>query len=1238
MFYVTNPNKWVLWGLGAMLLVTLAGIPAMAADNPAIGKDEPNTRPDDGPWDPPCYTPPCEPCNGSGSPVLVSSGTFFKKFVDLAYQPGGALQFDITRTYKSDDFYIGFFGRGTHSTLDMMAIPTFRGNMSQEIVVVRSPDGQRIHFTKQPDDSYMPPVGRDDMLTKVLGGFEYVTPDGIVSQYDEDTKLLSITDPNNNTITFTYDIAGRPETVTLPHDRTITITYSPNGLVSGISDFGGRSVSYEYDESGNLTSHADADNQVWTCEYLDGRLTGCSTPSSDSLFSVTYDEQGRVQRLIDEQGDFTYTYPSSTQTRKTDTITGAIWTYAFHSTGVISNITDPLGGQTAFGYDSAYNLTSERNANNYTAYFSYDDEGRMLSETDPLSNTTSWTYNELGLVETVTDALDVVTCYEYDSYGNLTRLIEAQGDLLQRETFFVYDADGNMLTRTDPAGNSATFEYDQLGNRTRMTDALSNETTYAYDSMGNLTSLTIPDGEWTFGYDALGWRTSIADPLGNTRTAAYDANNRLTTLGDGEEQSTTFAYDLFGRITRRTAPTGSETQCEYDHRGYITRLTDGNNKQTTYGYDLAGRLTLQIDALSQNTSYAYDAVGNRTSLTDPNSHTMAFEYDALGRLTRTTYPDTTFELTAYGPTGLVVSETDRNSQTTTLAYDSFGRLTSRVYPDASMVTYAYDAVGNLTTTANPAAALTFTYNGLGNRLTEANTTWGKTIGYEYDAVGRRTLMTDPEGVSTTYFYDAAGRVTRIAHPSMGEVTYAYDRAGARTARTLPNGTYAAYSYNESQRLLGIEHHKADESLLLSFSYTADNAGIWQTMTDNDGLHEYGYDDLYRQTTATHPNPGVNPNETYGLDPVGNRLSSHLSSSYTHDADNRLLSDDDFTYAYDVVGNLTSRIAKAGGAVTLYGYDAENHLVSVDLPDGSVVAYSYDPLGRRIEKDVDGAVTRFVYAFETIASEYDGANVLLASYLHGPRYDEPLVMRRGGVNHFYHEDGMGSVKLLTDAAEGVVSDYLYDSFGRVLVANEGVANAYTYTGRELDAESGLYHYRARAYTAGVGRFLQTDPIGLEGGLNLYQYALANPVNFLDPTGLDTWSGVGIQAGGFLFFGGYSSWTGLVKNLRTGEQCSIVVRCAQIGGGLGGSIGVEANISFNGASTGFGMSGWGTSAFGGAGIGAGGVGVGGSVNASYDPDSGLSGGGGVSATGGVSLTFSAGGQACRTSVQWCRCPSR
>ena len=251
----------------------------------------------------------------------------------------------------------------------------------------------------------------------------------------------------------------------------------------------------------------------------------------------------------------------------------------------------------------------------------------------------------------------------------------------------------------------------------------------------------------------------------------------------------------------------------------------------------------------------------------------------------------------------------------------------------------------------------------------------------------------------------------------------------------------------------------------------------------------------------------------------------------------MLEDSNFTYTYDANGNLTSKTSRTTGALTSYTYDPENQLIRVEqftVAGGATpvlsALYRYDAVGRRIAKIVNGVSTRFVYDNEDIVAEVDATGVPRALYTHGPGIDEPLAIGRPTGTFLYHADGLGSITTLTDLSGNPVRSYTYDSFGRIVAQSGTLANFYTYTGRELDPESGLYYYRARYYDPTIGRFLNEDPLnmgtilrflqvarsvtsspsGTENILqellsiphhsNLFLYALNNPIILTDPLGL------------------------------------------------------------------------------------------------------------------------------------------
>ena len=267
-------------------------------------------------------------------------------------------------------------------------------------------------------------------------------------------------------------------------------------------------------------------------------------------------------------------------------------------------------------------------------------------------------------------------------------------------------------------------------------------------------------------------------------------------------------------------------------------------------------------------------------------------------------------------------------------------------------------------------------------------------------------------------------------------------------------------------------------------------------------------------------------ESFTYDMAGNRLrrdGETQDSSFNNN--NQLTNDKKFSYTYDKNGNLLTKTNLTTHKVTEYEWDYENLLIGVIEKESSLVvkmvSYKYDPLGRRIQKNVNGTITKYIYSGSDIFLEFDSGNRFRARYIHGNQFDEPLRMEREVSSYrdesfseqyfYYHRDRLGNVTEVTNFEGTVVQRYVYDSFGGITIYDDNgnqitadsgkyLENPFTYTGREYDPETGLYYYRARYYNPETGRFISEDPIGFGGGdLNLYRYVNNNPLNYVDPFG-------------------------------------------------------------------------------------------------------------------------------------------
>jgi len=568
----------------------------------------------------------------------------------------------------------------------------------------------------------------------------------------------------------------------------------------------------------------------------------------------------------------------------------------------------------------------------------------------------------------------------------------------------------------------------------------------------------------------------------------------------------TFTYNAAGQPLTATDALSNATAFAYDSRGRRTSVTDQNNKTTTYAYDDADRLTSVTDAASHVTYYAYDTEDNLTSITDARSNQTAFTYDAFGRVTKTTFPSALAETYQYDADNNPTQKTDRKSQTIQYLYDALNRLTQKTYPDTTTVDYTYDLVGKILQVNDPTGTYAFAYDNMGRLIgTTASysflTSRNFTNAYTYDAASNRTGFTDPEGGSTTYSYDTLNRLQNLAPPSAfgsGSFGFSYDALSRRTQMTRPNTVATNYSYDNLSRLTSVLHQLSG-STIDGATYTLDNAGNRTSKTDQLAgvTSNYTYDAIYQLTQVTQAN---NTTESYSYDAVGNRTASLGVSSYTTNASNELTATSNASYTYDSNGNTLTKTV--GSNTTSYAWDFENRLISVTLPgSGGTVTFKYDPFGKRVLKSSSNGTSIYAYDGANLIEEANNSGTVVARYVQRTNIDEPLAMTRSGSTSYYNSDGLASVTSLANPTGSLTQTYTFDSFGNQTSSFGSLTNPFRYTAREFDAETNLYYYRARYVNESVGRFLSEDPARFYAGVNFYAYVRNEPIDFVDPYGLE-----------------------------------------------------------------------------------------------------------------------------------------
>jgi RHS repeat-associated protein len=357
-------------------------------------------------------------------------------------------------------------------------------------------------------------------------------------------------------------------------------------------------------------------------------------------------------------------------------------------------------------------------------------------------------------------------------------------------------------------------------------------------------------------------------------------------------------------------------------------------------------------------------------------------------------------------------------------------------------------------TANPKSVLTPSagaiargYDGLDRLVSEA--TAEGSVGYSYDAAGRRTAMTVGGQQPVSYFYDNDNRLVQIAQGGSG-VSFAYDSDSRRTSLTLPNGVTMSYGYDSASELTSIGY------------------GSLGNLT-------YSYDLAGRRTNV-------------GGSSARTGMPNALTTA-SYNADNQLTQFGPSSLAYDANGNLTS------DGTNTYTWSARNQLIAIS---GGVSAnFQYDAFGRRVSKTVAGT-TQYLYDGVNPVQELSGASVS-ANLLTGLGVDEYFQRTDTSGPASFLRDALGSTVALTGASGNSLASYAYEPFGNTTVSGSST-NSYQFTGRENDG-TGLYFYRARYYSPTLQRFIDEDPLGFRGDNNLYDYALASPMNWRDPSGLD-----------------------------------------------------------------------------------------------------------------------------------------
>ncbi|UOD27739.1 RHS repeat protein [Massilia violaceinigra] len=775
------------------------------------------------------------------------------------------------------------------------------------------------------------------------------------------------------------------------------------------------------------------------------------------------------------------------------------WRYTYNGTGQMLTSSGPAdaNGKTETTSMTYYadttashapgDLASVRNSvGEVTIYLEYSEDGLPTKIQRPNGQMVGLEYGARqrlvsSTVRTISGQAETMR-YEYDIAGQLIRTTAPDGSALE----YTYDDAHRMTGLRDRAGNSINFTLDAMGNvvRQEMKDPngkLVAQTTRAFDALSRLQreqrSATDPGAR--FEYDAVGNLTSSTDSMGRVSKGTYDTFNRLI-------QQALPAADAMGKP--------ATIDYAYTPQDQLASVLDPRRLQTRYVFNGLGQQTTLISPDTGTTSTQFDGAGNVISNVDAAGRKTAYRYDAAGRVTG--IGTSTFE---YGAAGTPAA----------------GRITAMT-DEAGKTVYVYDSMGRLLRKEQT--------NGAASRRFVTAYTYGS----EGSAIGHATSMTYPSGNRIDVTYDGNGKPSSLGltRPNAARTTIlsdiTYQPFGA--ARSWLWGNHNAGSPNKYERQFDIENRQVSYPLgnaaaggaLRTLSY--DDAGRIVSSTHKGGTpgkldQRYYYDGRDRLVGFDSAMGG----QSFEYDANGNRTRLKIGpNSYLNTIDpgsNRLTSTSGPVPAkrntYDATGNLIS-----DGTIR-YVYGNNGRLSSTTGINGASTQNRYNGLGQRaIKSDVAGASTYFVYnEAGQMVGEYNSAGTPIQETIYLEGMPVAVIKPRASAaeeNAYYvYADHLATPRVITRASDNKMV-WRWDGanpFGEDQPdENPNRVGNFAYNlrfpGQYYDRETNLHYNYFRDYDPQTGRYVQSDPMGLQGGINTYGYVEANPLRKTDPSGLQS----------------------------------------------------------------------------------------------------------------------------------------
>jgi RHS repeat-associated protein len=772
---------------------------------------------------------------------------------------------------------------------------------------------------------------------------------------------------------------------------------------------------------------------------------------------------------------------------------------------------------TTYGYDADGEQTSMTSANgnlagansgNYTTTTNYNADGAVTSvvtssgagATAP-SETTTDTYDADGNLLSSTDPLGNKTTYTYNAIGQKTSMVSPRGNVAgcgcssSFTTDYYYDGNGNLTKTTDPLGHSTQATYDGNGNVLTRTDGDSNVTTYTYNGANELVSVTDPGGNCS------------SVPAVKCITYTYDPNGNRISMTDADGNMTTYTYNDLNQLLQTTDPLGHSTSEAYEAGGNVASTTDADSNVTSNSYNAANELTSVSEPDTTTRTYTYSPTGQELTYSDGAGNTTTYTYNALGQLASTTDALGNTTSYTYNAAGEKATETNPDGQTTTWAYNADNKVTGISYSDGTThsVTYTYDADGNVSTMTDASGTSTYTYDDA-DRLTSYENGNSKTVSYGYDSANNVTSITYPGASHTvTETYNSMNELATVTDWNSNQTQFGYDADGNLTSITYPNGVTDNRVYNAADQLNSITD-KLSGTTFASFSYSRDDAGQVTSETDTGTPGAGTATSTYNSMNDLTANNG----NSYSYSSAQNLTESPSGKAEQYNADDEVCwqgtgsgacsapPSGATTYSYSNEGNRTATLPSSGTSDS-YTYNMANELTGVVPSSGSFTSYVYDGSGLLQSETTGSTTTNYTWNVQSSLPLLlsDGTNY----YIYGPG-NNPIeqIAVSGGATSYLLADELGSIRAITNSSGTTTGTFTYDAWGNETGSTGSATSPFGFAGEYLDSASGFYYLRARWYDPVTGEFTSMDQLVAQTH-QPEQYAGNNPTNHGDASGLD-----------------------------------------------------------------------------------------------------------------------------------------